>query len=107
MKNLTTFVREKKIYCGSIYFEADIYEYTDTQKIAAKGKRSKREKVSQPKIKNLNDKNARRYFLQLVNANFLGGGYHTTLTYSNQNLPGSMEAAEREAKNYLRRLAYL
>lgn len=66
-----SFMREKKIYCGDHYREVDIYSYTDAQKKASgRGKRSKKVKESEPKQKNLNDKNARRYFTQTANLNF-------------------------------------
>ncbi|MEG0874622.1 MAG: hypothetical protein RSH79_04880 [Clostridiales bacterium] len=107
MKNFTSFIREKKIYCGNDYLEVDIYPYTDSQKRGVKGKRAKRQKISPPKIKNFNEKMARRYFTQLINANFLTGGYHITLTYDNKHLPKTLEDAEHQAKNYLRRLSYL
>ena len=71
---MRNFQREKKIYCGPSdtpdYMEVDIYQYTDNQKTAVKGKRAKKEKVSAPKQKNLNDKNAKRYFVQLAESNF-------------------------------------
>lgn len=104
---MRSFMREKKIYCGDQYREVDIYSYTDTQKInSRRGKRSKKIKESAPKQKNLNDKNARRYLVQLGNLNFGEDDIHTTATYSAKNLPESIEAAEREISNYLRRVQY-
>lgn len=56
---MRSFMREKKIYCGDAYREVDIFSYTDTQKTASsRRKRSKKIKESEPKQKNLNDKNA-------------------------------------------------
>jgi ABC-type transporter Mla MlaB component len=86
--------------------EVDIYPYTDKQEKTAKGKRSKKEKVSPPKQKNLNDKNARRYLTWLANTNFDESGFHTSLTYAKKNLPETIEEAERNAKNFLNRVAY-
>lgn len=106
---MRSFIREKKIYCGNQYREVDIFSYTDTQKTASRrGKRSKKVRESEPKQKNLNDKNARRYLIQLGNLNFAGDdeAFHVTLTYSKKNLPQSIEAAEKEAGNYLRRIQY-
>lgn len=101
------FGREKKIYCGDSYREVDIFNYTDEQvKAAKKGKRSKKVKESEPKQKNLNDKNARRYLVQVGNLNFGLGDIHTTATYSKENLPDTIEAAEQEVKNFLRRIQY-
>lgn len=98
------FIREKKIYCGD-YLEVDIIPKT-IDKRTQKGKRSKKKKVSAPKQKRLNDKNARRYFIQLVNTNFNENDLHISATYSDDELPDSIEAAEREVKNYIRRIDY-
>ena len=104
-----TFIREKKIFCGDHYREVDIFGYTTAQKnAAARGKRSKKVQESEPKQKNLNDKNARRYFVQLGNLNFGDDpeALHVTATYSAKHLPRTVEAAEKEVSNYLRRVAY-
>lgn len=106
---MRTFMREKKIYCGEHYREVDIYPYSDAQKTAAsRGKRSKKVRESEPKQKNLNDKNARRYLVQLGNLNFGGDpeALHVTATYSAKHLPPNIEDAEREASNFLRRIQY-
>lgn len=104
---MRSFTREKKIYCGENYLEVDIYPYSKTQEEASrKGKRSKREKVSEPKQRNLNDKNAKRYFIQMINANFGEGDLHVTFTYNQKFLPGTVEEAEKEISNYLRRVSY-
>lgn len=82
---MRSFIREKKIYCGKQYREVDIFTYTDAQCRAVKrGTRSKKIKESEPKQKNLNDKNARRYFIQTANLNFGDDpdALHVTATYS-------------------------
>lgn len=99
------FIREKKIDCVN-YREVDIIPRTENGERAVKGKRGKRHKVTEPKQKDLNDKNARRYLVQLGNGNFGIGDLHVSLTYSNKYLPASTELAEREVSNYLRRIAY-
>lgn len=104
-----SFMREKKIYCGDHYREVDIYSYTDAQKKASsRGKRSKKVKESEPKQKNLNDKNARRYFTQTANLNFGSDpdALHVSATYSARYLPATIEEAEKEVTNYLRRVQY-
>lgn len=98
MKN---FIREKKIYCGDNYLEIDIYPYTA---IKEKGKRAKRKKESLTKQKNLNDKNARRKFVQIVESNFGKGDFVAHLTYNDETLPSTVEEAEKEARNFIRRL---
>ena len=106
---MRSFIREKKIYCGKQYREVDIFSYTDAQCRAVKrGTRSKKIKESEPKQKNLNDKNARRYFIQTANLNFGDDpdALHVTATYSAKYLPATIEEAEREVTNYLRRIQY-
>ena len=106
---MRSFIREKKIDCGKHYREVDIFTYTDTQKRAAsRGRRSKKVKESPPKQKNLNDKNARRYFVQLNNMNFGDDpeALHVSCTYSGKYLPATVKEAEKEVSNYLRRVQY-
>ena len=106
---MRSFIREKKIYCGKQYREVDIFSYTDTQyRASQRGTRSRKIKESEPKQKNLNDKNARRYFVQTANLNFGDdpGALHVSATYSGKYLPPTVEEAEREVTNYLRRVQY-
>lgn len=99
------FYREKKIDCRN-YREVDVIPRTEAAEKAVKGRRGKRRKVSEPKQRDLNDKNARRYLVQLGNGNFGIGDRHVTLTYSKEHLPETVEEAERIVGNYLRRVAY-
>lgn len=98
------FIREKKIDCGK-YREVDIIPRTDNAERAVRGKRGKRSRVTAPKQKDINEKNARRYLVQLGNGNFGKGDYHISLTYNKKNLPGTVEEAEKCVSNYLRKLA--
>lgn len=98
------FCRERRTYCGSEYMTVDLFQYSQSAQEAARAPRRRRERVSAPKQKNLNDKRARRYFMQLLNANFGAGDYHVSLTYSQDRLPDTMEQAKRDARNYLRRV---
>lgn len=99
------FIREKKVDCQD-YREVDVIPRTDNAEKAVKGKRGKRQKVTEPKQKDLNDKNARRYLVQLGNGNFHIGDLHVSGTYDDSHLPATVEEAERIAGNYLRRIAY-
>lgn len=99
------FIREKKVDCRN-YREVDVIPRTDNAERAVKGKRGKRQKVTEPKQKDINDKNARRYLVQLGNGNFGIGDLHVTCTYTDDNLPDTEEEAERIVGNYLRRIAY-
>lgn len=99
-----TFVREKKVFCGKDHLEVDVFSLSDRH--LRKRPRRKRERVSAPAQKNLNDKNARRYLRQLLKANFTSGDLHVTCTYRAGFLPGSLEEADREASNFIRRISY-
>lgn len=104
---MRTFVREKKIYCGKDYLEVDVYNYSAAeQDVARRGQRSKKEIISTPKQVDWNDKNSNRRFLQLVNTNFGEGDLHVSLTYSSGNMPKTCADAERELRNFLRRVEY-
>ena len=99
------FIREKKTDCAD-YREVDIIPRTETAELATRGKRGKRKKSNPLKQKDLNDKNAKRYLVQLGNGNFSIGDLHTSCTYSEDNLPETVEEAENIVTNYLRRIAY-
>lgn len=99
------FYREKKVDCGT-YREVDIIPRTADAERAVRGKRGKRKKVTEPKQHNLNDKNSKRYLVQLGNGNFGYGDLHVSATYAQENLPETPEEAERIVGNYLRRIAY-
>lgn len=104
-RSAVVFIREKKTDCAD-YREVDIIPRTEAAEMATRGKRGKRRKAQRPKQNALNDKNAKRYLVQLANGNFHAGDLHTTLTYSADHLPGTVEEAEKTVNNYLRRLAY-
>ncbi len=105
MPKAVTFIREQRTYCGKQYMTVDLFQYTEAaSKAARRTPRRRREKVSPPKQRSLNEKRARRYFIQLINANFGPLDYHMTLTYAPGELPEDEEAAKREARNFLRRV---
>lgn len=99
------FIREKKIDCAG-YREVDIIPRTEKAEEATKGKRGKRRKAQKLKQNALNDKNAKRYLVQLGNGNFCVGDLHTSCTYNVDNLPSTIEKAEKIVRNYLRRIEY-
>ncbi|WP_034439157.1 rolling circle replication-associated protein [Clostridium ihumii] len=99
-----SFMREKKIYCGSEYMEVDIIPRTQNQETYVKGKRSKKVRESLPKQKDLNDKNSKRRLVQIGNANFGIGDYHVSLTYTDANRPKTPEEAEIILINHIRRI---
>lgn len=99
------FYREKKTDCGD-YREVDVIPRTDNAERAVKGKRGCKKKATEPKQRDLNDKNAKRYLVQLGNGNFGEGDLHVSATYTDDNLPATVEEAEKNVNNYLRRIAY-
>lgn len=94
--------REKKIYSGDI-LEIEIYPIS---KIERKQKRKIKEKESKSKQKNLNDKNAKKQLIRLLNTNFTTKDLHVTLTYDKENLPENENAAKKDVTNFIRRLNY-
>lgn len=100
------FIKQKRIYCGKNYLEVDIYPRTKNQIDTPKGKRAKKTKVSKPAQRNLNDKNAKRYFIQLINSNFGPKDIYVTLTYKEANHPKDIKEAEQNIKKYIARLNY-
>ncbi len=103
-----SFIREKKIYCGSSYREVDIFPYTENKRKTVKNKRKKYNVETAPKQKRLNDKNSERYLIQIGNLNFGNdiGAIHLVLTYNDYNLPKTVAEAERNIKNFIKRLRY-
>lgn len=102
MRTMEKGIKTITVYCGDDEREISLFPFSEPMRI---GQRSKKKKISCPKQKNLNDKNARRYFRQLVKTNFKKGDYHLVLTYDPDNLPEEIERAEQLVKNYLRRVA--
>ncbi|MBQ3513457.1 MAG: hypothetical protein IJA32_06625 [Lachnospiraceae bacterium] len=93
------FIREKRIYCGERWLEVDIIPVTN---IPETGK--VKEKASSLKQQNLNDKNSKRRFVQIANANFTEADYHLSATYNDKYMPETLEDAERIVRNYLNRI---
>lgn len=94
--------REKKIYSGKI-LEIDIYPISFQER---KQSRKKKEKESLPKQKNLNDKNARKHLIRLINTNFTDRDLVVHLTYDDMNLPKEEKDAKRDVDNFLRRVKH-
>lgn len=99
-----SYVREQRHICGEYYQEVDIYTVSAAEH--AMSTRAKKKAASRLVQQNLNDKNARRHLVQLLNTNFVGvGALHVSLTYTDSNLPASPEAAEHDLDLWLRRVA--
>ncbi|MCM1296370.1 MAG: hypothetical protein NC311_12595 [Muribaculaceae bacterium] len=103
-----SFMREKVIHCGPSFLSPQIYPYTSEQQaVTRRGNRARKEKVSPPKQKNLNDKRAKRYFVLLALSNFFKGDIALHLSYAPEFLPETEEEAMKIVAKYLRRVAYL
>lgn len=63
-------------------------------------------KKSKEAQKNLNDKNARKNLIRLINTNFKNGDYLITLNYSEDKSPKDHEEAKKNMQNFIRRLNY-
>lgn len=89
----------KSIYSGT-QLEVEIFpEFTKRCMIPATGKR----KPTKEEMQNLNDKNARKKVIRLLNTNFKTGWW-ITLDYMDKYLPQSIEEALKDVQNYFRRV---
>lgn len=102
-----SFIREKVVHCGTDFLAPEIYPYSGQQQLAVGRKREKKQNVSAPKQKNLNDRRAKRYFIQLANSNFGLGDLVVHLTYTQAFLPKDEDEAKKNVAKYLRRVSYL
>ena len=96
------FVREQRHVCGDNYMEIDLYPISGREKGASLS--AKRRQASSRIQQNLNARNARRYFIQLLNANFTESDIHWTGTYDDAHLPDSIEQADHDLELFLRRV---
>lgn len=84
------------------YLEIDFLPYKKRPRA-----REKRTRPTKPAQERLNQKNRERYAYMLIHENFTNKDNALHLTYSDANLPKSLEEAERLLKNYIRRLKRL
>ena len=96
------FVREQRHVCGDNYMEIDLYPISEREKGASLS--AKRRQASSRIQQNLNARNARRYFIQLLNANFTESDIHWMGTYDDAHLPDSIEQADHDLELFLRRV---
>lgn len=99
-KNITHY-RTKTIKSGEM-LECEIYPIWNTRNSIRKAK----ENVSRLAQKRLNEKNALKNAIRLINANFTDKDIWATFTYSNARIPKSEKDALRFMQNYIRRLKY-
>lgn len=103
------YYREQKHICGknydtAPYMEVDLYPVTPKQHKASR--RAKRKEASTLAQQAYNDNRAKRYHVQLVNANFGKGDFSWTGTYDDDHHPepGDTAKADRDLTNYIKRL---
>lgn len=94
--------RVKTIRSGDM-LECEIYPLWNTRGRSTRASRMIKSREAQ---KNLNDKNAKKHLIRLLNANFDRTGSWATYTYSDENLPKTFEEAERNIINLIRRIGY-
>lgn len=73
----------------------------------------KSKEISKKQKEAIRKKNARAYakrrkkeFTRIAHCNFTPNDYVVHFTYTNENRPGTVEEAEKDARNYIRRLNY-
>ncbi len=94
--------REKIYRCGE-YLEVDVFPVY----AKATGRRKAKYKPTSAMQERLNQKNAERALIRILNANFTASDISLTLTYSDKYFPENYEDAERDVKNFLRRIKRL
>jgi hypothetical protein len=92
--------KTKTIISGPM-LECEIYPIWKTSK---KSIRDKTRKESRKAQRNLNNKNAVKRVIRLINTNFNNNGIWGTFTYSDDKLPNDENQAKKDMQNYIRRL---
>ena len=100
-KNIVKY-RTKTIKSGDVV-ECEVYPIWNSKASLSRAPKSKK---SRPAQKNLNDKNALKYVIRLVNANFTDKDIWGTFTYETRKLPKTVEDADKTFGNFIRRLKY-
>ena len=96
-----TYTREKRTLCGEGYMEVDLYPITPEEHAA---KRRKKTRPSSERQKKRNAQHSHRWRVQKATANFTVLGFYLPLPYIDTFLPESMEQAQRDLRNYVRRV---
>lgn len=92
--------RTKTIKSGDM-LECEIYPIW---RVGGGGKREKKAKDTRAAQNNLNNKNAVKHLIRIVNTNFTKKDIWLTLTYSDGRLPTDVEQAKKDMQNYIRRV---
>lgn len=100
-------IKEKVIRCGPYGRKAPHIEveiYPNTEPFDWTPGRRKKQNVSAPKQKMLNDKRSIRYLFQLIKSNFNSNDFRLDLTYKNKFLPKTEEEIGKMIHNYVKRV---
>ena len=96
-----TYTREKRTLCGGeLHGGRPVCHYPG----GTPGQAQEKCRPSSERQKRRNAQHAHRRRVQKANANFTVLGFYLTLTYAEEYLPESMEQAEKDLRNYIRRL---
>ena len=96
-------IREKNIISGAMY-EAEFYPiFPNGRRIPTSGRKAKSRPSSKEQA-NLNDKNARKKIVRLVNANFGKGDIVVHGTYRDDEMPSCEAECRKHIQNYIRRI---
>lgn len=90
-----------KTTISGLYVESEVYPIWKRRADVPKNLKRKRSRAAQ---ENLNEKNAVKKFVRLANANFSERDIWGTFTYDDSHLPSSMEEAQRNIQNFIRRM---
>ena len=90
--------REVLYRCGQ-YIQGFVYPVFQKQR-----SRGPRRQPTSEAQKKLNDLHAEQKLVRLINTNFTDEDIRLDLTYNDEHLPQSVEDAQREVQNFLRRL---
>jgi len=94
--------RTKTIKSGKV-LECEVYPVWDTRASLSRCRKIRESREAQ---KRLNQKNAVKNLIRLVNTNFTDKDIWGTFTYETSKLPKSVELAQKEMVKFIRRLKY-
>ena len=87
----TTTTKSENTDSGKVLLEAQIYpSFTDRSDVP----RTKKKRESKPSQKNLNDRNSRRYLVELACINFGDGDIWATFGWDDDHMPKDLDAAK-------------
>ena len=99
----TTTTKSENTDSGKVLLEAQIYpSFTDRSDVP----RTKKKRESKPSQKNLNDRNSRRYLVELACINFGDGDIWATFGWDDDHMPKDLDAAKKDIANFIKRINY-